>query len=124
MNRRTQKAIDDRRRNELIDYRSRLVKCIDDEAKKHGFTFAQVAAAYKLPKVEKELLDQEWLGYYSQALKATDWTQKPVFIDMRKVTNQRPFRPNPCEYQTYLEYCRVDSLINSLASNDFERNFL
>ena len=78
---------------ELENYRDRIVKRLCDDLHRYGFSWQQLISAYKMPEIDKKQLDESWMAYF----------------DGR--ASVRPSRPNPCEYQEYLEYLRVESLL-------------
>ena len=78
---------------ELENYLNRIVKRLCNDLRRYGFTWQQLVSAYKLPELDKKQLDASWMAYY------------------KGKTTTRPSRPNPCEYQEYLEYLRVENLL-------------
>jgi hypothetical protein len=112
----------------LEKYRGRLVRRIDKEAKKYGFTFEQVAKSYQLSVEEKKQRSEQRLAYYADCIRA--WKKlklkRPVTTSelQEKMTTPRPFFPDPTDYPEYLEYKRVDNLIADFEVEKIERAFL
>jgi hypothetical protein len=112
----------------LEAYRARLVKRIHKEAKRHGFTFEHVAKSFSLSLPEKKERSEEWMAYYADCVRAWEKLDNKCPVTTGELnalmTVPRPYFPDSNDYPEYLEYERVDRLIQQKNVSKIEEAFL